>query len=168
VQDDDRLGPEAHAVHQLGLDLQLLDGQPADALVLGVQHGVLPGMRGEPDVQVAGEPPDLRQALGESLRLVAELRQVGMRGVGRQRRRHPIHVDPVRRGVAQHRLQAVERDAERRLGPPPPRVVGRQAAVAQDLHREAEPHSRVATRDPSARSPSRRTRRARGTPLNAP
>jgi hypothetical protein len=44
VQDDDSLGPEAHRVHQLRLQVELLDGKVPDALVLGVQDDVLAGV----------------------------------------------------------------------------------------------------------------------------
>ena len=62
VQHDDRLGAEAHRVEQRGLHLQLGDRRRAHVRSLGVEHRVLAGMSREPDIALARQRADLRQA----------------------------------------------------------------------------------------------------------
>src|SRR3712207_8239461 len=48
-EDHDRLGAEAHAVHELGLDLELDCGQALHLRVLGVEDRVLAGVAAQAD-----------------------------------------------------------------------------------------------------------------------
>ena len=83
---------------------------------------------------------DLREPVGEALRLVAEARELGVARVGREARGHPVEADVVVVEVAEDRLEVVERDAEARARTAASRVVRGQPARAEHLHREAEPH----------------------------
>jgi hypothetical protein len=123
MEHDDRLRPEAHAVEQLRLHLELLDCERLHALVLRVQHRVLAGMAREPDPERPRPRADGREPLRAASRRVAELRQVGVRGVRREARRHPVHADVVVVAVLEDHLEVVEGDLERRPGLPAPRVV---------------------------------------------
>ena len=165
VQHDDGLGAQAHAVQQLGLDLELLDGEPPDALVLGVQDGVLAGVGRQADPQARGQRADLGEPLA---RTPAAGRGTGSaRGATRTApARWPSGTSRCRgRRGTEDRLEVVERDAQVGLGLPAPRVVRRQPTRAQDLDREAETHvasvSRLVSASPSGppRRASRRSRR---------
>jgi hypothetical protein len=138
VQHDHALGPEAHRVEELRLRLELGGREGADPLVRRVQHRVLAGVRGQADAELeraGADALELRGALGD---LPMELRQVGVRGVGRQRGRHPVHAQVVAVEVLEDRREPLERDTQVRPGLPAARVVGGKAALAEDLHREAE------------------------------
>ena len=69
-----------------------------------------------------------------------ELGQLGMARIGRERGGHPVHADVVAVEVLEHAAQVLERPTQVRAGLPSARVVGGQAALAQDLDGKAEPH----------------------------
>ena len=153
VEDHDRLGSEPHPVHDLGLDLELLDGQPLDARVLRVQDRVLARVGAEADAELVRTGADRGEPLRAAGRLVAEPRQVRVARVGGERRRHPVHADVLRVEVVQDRLEHVQGDAQIRLGLVAARVVRRESTAAQHLDREPEPHGPGDTRHGSGGAP---------------
>lgn len=140
VQHDDGLGPEAHAVEDLRLELEVAHRRGLDVRVLGVQHDVLAGVGGEPEVALAGQRADGGELLGALVDLGAERRELGVGGVGGERRRHPVHADALGIQVVEDRPQVPEGVAQVRAGPPAPCVVRGQATRAEDLDGEAQAH----------------------------
>ena len=140
MQHDDRFGPQTHPVHDLRLHLELDRRQPTDLGIVGVEDRVLAGVAREPDAELAHASADLGKSLRAPGGLVPELRQVGMAGIGRQVRRHPVEADVVRVEVGEDRVEAVERDAEVRARLPATRVVRRAAAAAEHLDGETQAH----------------------------
>ena len=128
VQDDDGFRSAAQRIEQRGLDLEVARGARDHLLVLRVQNDVLPGVAREADVEFAREGADARELVRALLDLPVELRQVGVRRVRRQVRRHPVHPDLVATQVLQDRRQVLERVAQVRAGLPAPRIVARQPA----------------------------------------
>jgi hypothetical protein len=132
--------------------------------------GVLAGMRRQAQAELARLRADLGEPAGEPLRLVAELRQVGVARVGRRGRRHPVEADVVVVEVGEDRLEVVERDAQAGLGLVAARVVGGESARAEHLDGEAETHApgthphapRQALLDGRRRRPAHRRRRLAG------
>jgi len=108
VEDDHRLGRQSHRVEELGLELEVADGARAHGGILGVQHDVLPRVRGEPQSEPGRDPTELRELLGAVLHLSMEPGQVGVGRVGRERRGHPVHRDVRIREVGEDRPQALE------------------------------------------------------------
>ena len=89
MEHDDRLRPQAHRVEELGVQLEVAHGRVADALLLGVEHDVLAGVRGQAHAELARPRPGLREPLAALLDLTVELGQVGM-GAVRARARTTI------------------------------------------------------------------------------
>ena len=112
-----------------------------------------PGWSGQADAQLARPGADGGQPLGAGARLVAELRQVGVRGVGRQRRGHAVeaHVDR-RRGSRGSPRGGRARPSRLRAGLPAAGVVGGEGRVRpapEHLDGEAETHPRPARAQPA-------------------
>ena len=98
-----------------------------------------------------------RDELGRALLdLVVEPRQLRVARVGSEGRGHPVHADVEAVEIVEDRVEAGERGAQVRPRLPAARVMGGQAALAEDLDGEAEPHRRAQV-----------TARGRGTPLTA-
>ena len=78
-----------------------------------------------------------------------------MAGVGRERGRHPVHPDVDAPEIVDHGVEVPQGDREMRVGPPAAGVVRGQAALAEDLDGETQPHERPA-------SPARRRSKSSG------
>ena len=66
VEHDDRLGAEAHRVHQRRLDLEVADRAVCDGRVLGVEDDVLAGVGRQPDVQRPRSAPTAASSAAHS------------------------------------------------------------------------------------------------------
>ncbi len=148
----DGFGPKPHQVEHFGLARQIPHAFADKNGVGAVEHHELRGVEGQADA----ERPRFRADCGEFRRAFAhhavELGHVGMGRVGREVRRHAIHVDVVLREVVKNPVDMFERCFEMRVGLPTPRVVAFEVGPRHHLDGKAQAARRAHARA-SASSP---------------
>jgi len=140
VRDHHRLVVQPHAVEHFRLARQVPDALLRQRCVWAVEQHVLRRVERQPDVEFARFLPE-RGQLGVALRHhVMELRHVGVRRVGRQVRRQPVHVELFLGEIVEDLRHLLQRAFQVRVLLPPPRVVALEAGLAHHLDGEAEAH----------------------------
>ena len=138
MRDHHRLVVELHPVQHLGLARQIPDAFPRQLGVGRVQQDILRRVEGQADVvgaRLGAERAQFRITVGHH---GVELRHVGMRGIGRDVRRQPVHVEPLGAQIIEHAVEQFQRAFEVRALLPAPRILRLEIGAAHHLDGKAE------------------------------